>query len=217
LAVSAESAYDCLPEALKLFDNQAMILGGGVRTSESDETLAARHLDGDPQAFRELMQRYTTPIYNLAWRLTRDQMEAENITQDTFLRALNALPRVSLDQPLKPWLFKIAVNLCRQWAERKKPQLFSDFDEGGDTGIEAVPDGATPPLERLEENELRERIRAEVDRLPSLDQTVITLRYVEALTYEQIAQALDLPLNTVRTRLRRAKQKLRAALGAGVM
>jgi RNA polymerase sigma-70 factor (ECF subfamily) len=194
-----------------------MVQGGDLQLSESDEALAARHLRGDPQAFRELARRYTTPIYNLALRLTCDPMEAENITQDTFLRALNALPRVSLDRPLKPWLFKIAINLCRQWAERKKPQLFSELVNSGEAGIEAVPDGSTPPLEKLEEDELRERIRAEVDRLPPLDQTVIALRYVESLSYEQIAQALDLPLNTVRTRLRRAKLKLRSALGAGLV
>jgi RNA polymerase sigma-70 factor (ECF subfamily) len=191
-----------------------MIPDGGMKRAESDEALAARHLRGDPEAFRELVRRYMTPIYNLAWRLTRDPMEAENITQDAFLRALSALPRVSLDQPLKPWLFKIAVNLCRQWAQRKKPQFFSEFENSEDPEIEAVPDAAALPLEQLEEQELREHVRAEVDRLPPLDQTVIVLRYVEALSYEEIAEAMDLPLNTVRTRLRRAKQKLRTALEA---
>jgi RNA polymerase sigma factor (sigma-70 family) len=200
---------------VKLLNELAMIPNGGMKISESDEALAARHLQGDPEAFDELVRRYMTPIYNLAWRLTRDPMEAENITQESFLRALTALPRVSLAQPLKPWLFKIAVNLCRQWAERKKPQLFSEFEKTGASEIEAVPDGAAPPLEQLVDDELRARVRTEVDRLPSLDQTVIVLRYVEALSYEQIAEALDLPLNTVRTRLRRAKQKLRTALEAG--
>jgi RNA polymerase sigma-70 factor (ECF subfamily) len=188
-----------------------------LKISESDEALAARYLRGERDAFQELARRYMTPIYSLAWRLTCDPMEAENITQDTFLRALKAIPRVSLDRPLKPWLFKIAINLCRQWAKRKRPQLFSEFVYSGKAGIDAVPDGSTPPLELLEEDELRERVREEVDRLPPLDQTVITLRFVEALSYEEIAQTMDLPLNTVRTRLRRAKQKLRSALGAGTI
>jgi RNA polymerase sigma-70 factor, ECF subfamily len=183
-----------------------------MNTSESDEALAARYLQGEAQAFRELAARYSIPIYNLARRLTRDPMEAENITQETLLRALDALPRVSLDQPLHPWFFKIAVNLCRQWAERKRPQLFSELDSADGMGVEAISDDRPSALEQLEEAELREQVRRQVERLPPLDQTVIVLRYVEALSYEQIAEALSMPLNTVRTRLRRAKLKLRAAL-----
>ena len=183
-----------------------------MHTSESDEALAARYLKGDSEAFRELAGRYTTPIYNLARRLTRDPMEAENITQETFLRALNALPRVSLDQPLRPWFFKIAVNLCRQWAERKRPQVFSEFEAMDQVGVDLIPDHTPSPLEQLEEAELQAHVQRQVDRLPPLDQTVIVLRYVEGLSYEQIAEAMKLPLNTVRTRLRRAKLKLRAAL-----
>ncbi len=189
-----------------------MITRGGMKTAESDEALAGRHLKGDPRAFRELAARYTTPIYNLAWRLTRDPMEAENITQETFIRALQALPRVSLDRPLRPWFFKIAVNLCRQWAERKRPRLFSELDSENDNGVEAIPEDAPSAVEQLEDAELQEQVRIQVDLLPPADQTIIVLRYVEELSYEQIAEALSLPLNTVRTRLRRAKLKLRAAL-----
>ncbi len=192
-----------------------MIILGGMSTSESDEALARRYLRGDSQAFHLLAERYMTPIYNLARRFTRDPMEAENITQETLLRALEALPRISLEQPLRPWFFKIAVNLCRQWAERKRPQLFSDFDQADESGVEALPDQAPTPLEQLEDVELQERVRRKVQDLSPPDQLVIVLRYVEELSYEQIAEALNLPLNTVRTRLRRAKLKLRAALEEG--
>lgn len=187
----------------------------GMKTAESDETLAARYLDGDARAFRELAARYATPLYNLAWRFTREPMEAENITQETFLRALQALPRISLDQPLKPWFFKIALNLCRQWAERKRPQLFAELDAGDDSGLNVIADDAPSPWEQLQDAELQQRVRQAVERLAPFDQAVITLRYVEELSYEEIAAALELPLNTVRTRLRRAKIKLRRALETG--
>ncbi len=78
-----------------------------------------------------------------------------------------------------------------------------------------IPDSAPSPLEQLEEAELQAHVQRQVDRLPPVDQTVIVLRYVEGLSYEQIAEAMKLPLNTVRTRLRRAKLKLRAALEEG--
>jgi RNA polymerase sigma-70 factor (ECF subfamily) len=142
-------------------------------------------------------------------------MDAENITQETFLRVVMALDRVRLDVPFKPYLFRIAVNLCHDWARKKRPELFTDLDTRDDTTIEALADSAPPLWERLEKEELVARVNAAMEHLPAPYQTTLTLRYVEDLSYEEIAQALDLPLNTVRTHLRRAKQKLRARLGVG--
>ncbi|MBI5652513.1 MAG: sigma-70 family RNA polymerase sigma factor [Chloroflexi bacterium] len=182
----------------------------------SDEILLAQFKQGDPRAFRDLVERYTAPLYNLALRLVRDPMEAENVTQETFLRVLLALDRVRLDAPLKPYLFQIAVNVCRDFARKRKPHLFSDLDQlnapAAEPASEAIADDAPMLWEQLEETELRERVRAKFENLPAHYQVVITLRYVEDLSYEEIARALDLPLNTVRTHLRRAKAHLRAQL-----
>lgn len=186
----------------------------------TDETLLAQYKAGDGRAFRTLVERYTAPIYNLAFRFLRDAMEAENVTQETFLRIVSALERMQLDVPIKPYLFRVAVNLCRDLARKKRPLLFTDLDierdneEDGETGraSEAIPDGAASMWERVAEEELRAQLLAAIDTLPLIYQTVITLRYVEEFSYEEIAQALDLPINTVRTHLRRAKEKLRLKL-----
>jgi RNA polymerase sigma-70 factor (ECF subfamily) len=183
----------------------------------SDEVLLAQYKQGDPRAFRMLVDRYTAPLYNLALRLTRDSMEAENIAQETFLRVITVLDRVRLDAPFKPYLFRIAVNLCRDIARKKQPLLFADLngaarDDKLEDASEAIADDAPPLWERLEEEELHARLHVAMDNLPPNYQTVIMLRYVEGFSYEEIAQALDLPLNTVRTHLRRAKQQLRATL-----
>lgn len=187
----------------------------------TDESLLAQYKQGDLRAFHTLVQRYTTPIYNLTLRLLRDPMEAENTTQETFLRVVTSLDRVRLDIPFKPYLFRIAVNLCRDLARKRQPLLFSDLDgtsrgreDGGESEAtsETIADDAPPLWERLEREELAARLHMSMDTLPPAYQTVLTLRYIENFTYEEIAQALNVPLNTVRTQLRRAKQILKSKL-----
>lgn len=182
----------------------------------SDEALLTRYKAGDVHAFHALVDRYTAPIYNLAFRFLHDSMEAENVTQETFLRVVTAIDRVRLDTPFKPYLFQVAVNLCRDLARKKHPLLFSDVKGGAESGessdIESVPDGGAPLWERAEEQEQRVRLRDAVDSLPVMYRTVITLRYVEEFSYEEIALTLNLPINTVRTHLRRAKGQLREKL-----
>ena len=187
----------------------------------SDEALLIQYKQGNQRAFRVLVQRYTTPIYNLALRLLRDPMEAENVTQDTFLRVVTSLDRVRLDLPFKPYLFQIAVNLCRDQARKNRPLLFSDIDSNpnysedgsaSETTSESVADDSPPAWERLEKEELQARLHDALGTLSPAYQTVISLRYIEEFSYEEIAQALNLPLNTVRTQLRRAKEQLKLKL-----
>lgn len=184
----------------------------------ADEILLAQYKQGDARAFRALVERYTAPIYNLALRLLRDPMEAENVTQETFLRVVTSLDRVRLDLPFKPYLFRIAVNLCHDRARKKQPLLFTDLDgntvraDGAETASETIADDAPPLWEHLEKEQLKSRLRAAIEALSPIYQTVITLRYVEDFSYEEIAQALNLPLNTVRTQLHRAKQQLKLKL-----
>jgi len=182
----------------------------------ADEELVRRHLAGDRRAFAVLVERYAGPVFNLAYRLTHDRPEAENIAQETFLRVYQALPQSDWRRPFKPWLFTIAVNLCRDWARRRRMWTFSDLEDraGDESGIEALPDEAPLPADRLEEEELRQALQRAVDNLPPAYRAAVVLRYTEGLSYEQIATALDLPLNTVRTHLSRARQRLRAALAA---
>ena len=177
------------------------------RAALADAELVARHLSGDPHAFAELVKRYTNAVYNITFRFTTNAADAEHLTQETFLRAWYALPRVDAQRPLKPYLLKIAVNLCRDWAAKMQVQ-FADLDEHAETLADDAPD----PFENLSDGELRARVRAKLEQLPPLYRAVLTLRYSEELSYEEMASALDMPLNTVRTHLHRAKAKLRALL-----
>jgi RNA polymerase sigma factor (sigma-70 family) len=186
----------------------------------TDEALLNQYKAGDERAFRTLIERYTAPIYNLAFRFLRDPMEAENVTQESFLRIIRVVDRIRLDTPFKPYLFRVAVNLCRDLARKKHPVLFSDLnsatrrDDGAETvdASDVIEDDRAPLWERVEEEELRAQLRAAIDALPPVYQAVVTLRYTEEFSYEEIARTLDLPLNTVRTHLRRAKGRLRLRL-----
>jgi RNA polymerase sigma-70 factor (ECF subfamily) len=184
--------------------------------SPSDEELLRQYEQGDAGAFRTVVERYATPIYNLAYRFAHDRMEAENIAQETFLRVVTSLHRIRLDEPFKPYLFRIAVNLCRDIARKKHALLFSDLSTRGedstDDASDSFSDDAPELWERLAEEELQSRLRKAVEQLPAHYQTAIILRYIEEFSYEDIAKTLDLPLNTVRTHLRRAKQQLRLAI-----
>lgn len=175
----------------------------------ADAELVTRHLAGDPGAFAELVIRYTKSLYNIAYRFTNDAGEAENLTQETFLRAWHVLPRLALDKPLKPYLVKITVNLCHDWAERKN--IANEVPLEPDTETD-LPDRDADPLLAVSATELRERVRVKLELLPPLYRTVIALRYTEDMSYEEMATALDLPLNTVRTHLHRAKTRLRELL-----
>ncbi|HEX7588761.1 MAG TPA: sigma-70 family RNA polymerase sigma factor, partial [Anaerolineae bacterium] len=186
----------------------------------TDEALLNQYKAGDERSFRILIERYNAPIYNLAFRFLRDSMEAENVTQETFLRIVTVIERIHLDTPFKPYLFRVAVNLCRDLARKKHPILFTELNSATRQGdgaepvdaSEAIPDDSPPLWELLEHAELRSRLNVAMDALPLVYKAVITLRFTEEFSYEEIAQTLDLPLNTVRTHLRRAKAQLRLGL-----
>lgn len=184
---------------------------------ETENNLIQAHLRGDRQAFRELVERHTPGIYNLAYQYTRDQMEAENLTQETFLRVYRALSRFRPGSPFRPWLFAIAANLCRNWSRQQKETSFTELNSQGETDdqplpMEQVQDLLPLPGEILETEELYSALQDAFEHLPEHYRLVVILYYTEGLSYDDIAQVLNIPLNTVRTHLRRAKQHLRQIL-----
>jgi RNA polymerase sigma factor (sigma-70 family) len=145
--------------------------------ASSDEFLLTQYKQGDPRAFRELVDRYTAPIYNLAYRFLRDPMEAENVTQETFLRVVTVVERIRLDVPFKPYIFRIAVNLCHDLARKKRPALFTNLDTREDDTVGSLADDAPELWEHLEDEELVARVNAAMEDLPAPYQTALTSLY----------------------------------------
>jgi RNA polymerase sigma-70 factor (ECF subfamily) len=162
----------------------------------------------DEVAFGELVDFYTTPVYRVVCRMVNDSMEAESIVQETFWRFWQALPRYDAGRPLLPYLAAIASNLARdryrrqRWVEEAAP----------DSLLARVPDPHPEPEDGLVRKGTLQRLADAVETLPFPYRSVISLRYEAEMSYQEIAEALSLPLNTVRTHLRRAKQALRERL-----
>ncbi|MBI3538136.1 MAG: RNA polymerase sigma factor [Chloroflexi bacterium] len=184
----------------------------------ADEALLQQFKAGDARAFRALVERYAPALYRAAVRLVLDPMEAENVVQESFLRVVTSLDRIQLKKPFKPYVYRIAINLCYDYGRKKKPIPFAELDRAAKSSSEEpqsemILDEAPAVWEYLEKEALAHQVNSAMQKLSASYRAVIVLRYFEEFSYEEIAQSLDIPLNTVRTHLRRAKQELRMHLG----
>jgi len=169
--------------------------------------------NGRMECFSELVDRYQARIYNVAYRMVHNREEAEDITQETFINVYRALDTFKGNR-FSPWIYKIASNLCLDHLRRRKPATVSiDAPIGpeGDMTREIAGETGRPEDETMTAA-LGLDIQRAIDRLPEKYRTVTVLRHIEDLTYDEIAEALSLPLGTVKTRLFRAREMLRTHL-----
>jgi len=174
-----------------------------------DDELVRRTLRGDAEAFHLLIERHTPTLYRIVRRLCSDRAEAEAITQEAFLRAWESLPKSKIDRPFRPWLIQIAVNAARDALKKSRPLDFADLPPEEPLQVASTLPG---PEEWVEKAETLEKLALAVQSLALPYRMVIALRYEAEMSYEEMAAVLKLPLNTVRTRLYRAKQELRQAM-----
>lgn len=161
----------------------------------------------DPEAFAEVVLRYQDRLYNYLYRMTGSREDAQDLTQEAFVRAYRALPRFNLEAPFRPWLYKIATNLAINHLKGRKPSIVLE---------EYVP---SPPNEysperQVEAAETQRLVSQAIAQLPEHYRSVVLLRHVEELSYEEIARTLDLPLGTAKVRLHRARAALQEKLTA---
>lgn len=161
---------------------------------------------GDIEAFEKILFLYEKPIYNYIYRLTGQKQDAEDLTQKTFIKLYKSLKTINLDKNFKSWLYKIATNTVYDWFRKKKREaelLISDQEEYFET---LEQEDAYYNLETNRE------LETALNELKPIYKSVLLLFYKESLPYQEIAQALNLPLNTVKTYLYRAKQALKKEL-----
>jgi RNA polymerase sigma-70 factor, ECF subfamily len=184
----------------------------------TDEELVARSRGGDLDSFNQLVVRWERPIYALAYRVIGREEEARDVAQETFLRAFRALGGFKGQAKFSSWLYRITLNLCRDWIRRERRTPVSQPPEGIDI-IELA--GETEPSESIEELVSRRELGRAVARaramLPEEQRTAIILKEYHGLTFQEIADLLDCPLSTVKTRLYQGLTVLRKQLSdAGV-
>lgn len=172
--------------------------------TEPDEQLVDRTLRGDLRAFEALVQRHQAVVFRVAARIT-GPADAEDVTQDTFLRAFHRLGRFRGEAPFRAWLLQIAHNAALNAQARRRPEPH----EAIESLAEASPQGEErTPAERLEESERRERLELKVRQLTPSHRLVLVLRDIEGLSYEEIADVTGSPIGSVKGRLHRGRREL---------
>ena len=188
-----------------------------ARLSDQEVVLLAR--GGQEAAYRELIRRYERPIFALLFRMVRDRELAEDLSQETFVKALNAIESYRPEFKFSSWIFKIANNAAIDHLRRRELDTLSlDGSPHAETPeamqATALQIGARQesPLDAVEAKELGSAIEAAIGRLRPEYRACILLRHVEGRAYEEIAEILDLPLGTVKTYIHRARNELRQLL-----
>jgi RNA polymerase sigma-70 factor, ECF subfamily len=165
---------------------------------------------GDPAAFTEIVRHFQRPIYRVAYALTRNASDADDLAQETFVRAYQAIGRFRAGEPLYPWLSRIAVNLTYSLFRRRRRRPETSIEPLVAAGRQWA--GDDDPAERAAESERHERLAEAFAGLSHEHQVVLTLRVVEDLSYDDIARTLGVPAGTVMSRLSRARAELRTRL-----
>jgi len=181
-----------------------------VEPREDDAAAIECTLAGDPDAFGEIVSRYHRAVFSIAYRMTGSRAEAEDLCQDVFLRAYRSLDRFDRSLQFGPWLRRIASNAALNHLRHRAVSSSSASD--AEAAERSVPDPAAGPEERAASAETADRLGRALARLPVNQRLAFTLKYVEDLTAEEIAQAMDAPRNTVKTWLLRAREALRREL-----
>ena len=182
----------------------------------SDEELVQRARNKDFGAFEQLLDRYEDKIFRLAYRFVRNETEAKEVLQDTFLSIWRKLDTFKGDSQFGSWLYRVAANtaLMRLRAQRRHPEVSTEELPAGylDSYGQLPPTGenwARRPDDELQSEELRRHIQSAVDALPEIYRTVFILRDVEGLSTEETGEILSISVPTVKTRLHRARIALR--------
>ncbi len=178
---------------------------------DTEQHLIERAQKGDQEAFGALVTGHQRYVYNLALRVLQNEEEALDLVQETFVRAWTALPNFRGQSQFRTWLYRIATNLCYN----RLPNLRRALNELGNDVIAEIPETAMDfddPVRGVESRELRSYLHRAIDQLNDNYRLLISLRYQNELSYEEIAVTLNLPLGTVKTGLFRAREQLRRAL-----
>jgi RNA polymerase sigma-70 factor, ECF subfamily len=179
----------------------------------TDDELVALSMGGDAESFNQLILRWERPIYALAYRVIGREEDARDVCQETFLRAFRALPGFKGQAKFSSWIYRIALNLCRDWIRRQRRAPVMQMPEGVDPGELVAERG---PVESIEDlvgrRQLSEVVEEAMALLPEEQRTAIILKEYHGMTFQEIADMQGCPLSTVKTRLYQGLTVLRRHL-----
>lgn len=182
---------------------------------EQEMALIRRVQAGDQDAFAKLLEAYEKPVYNLCLRMTGNREDAADLTQEAFLKVWRGAAQYQFESSFSTWLYRLTSNVCIDFLRSKKRRqtvsLTVEEEQDGTQELE-IADPAPLPEEQVLHSETKREIAAAMEALEEDFRLILTLRLVENLSYEQIADAMDLKVGTVKSRLARARIKLKNIL-----
>ena len=183
-----------------------------------DELLIRREQRGDADAFEQLLLEHQKNVYNLCYRMAGNPDDAMDLSQETFLRAWRCLDQYQFASAFSTWLYRLCSNICIDFLRKRRRQQTVPLTFEGADGEEqtyAVPDAQPLPEEQVELKLTRETLQAAMAQLLPEHRAVLQLRVVNEMSYEQIADVLDIQIGTVKSRLSRARNQLKKILERG--
>ncbi len=187
---------------------------------EEDRRLVVALCQGDEQAYEILIDRFQQPVYNLIYRLMDDPSEAADVVQEVFLKVFRNVEAFRGQSSLKTWVYRIAVNEAhnhRRWYSRHRRREVGfereDTDGGGELH-EFIADPGRSPFEQVVDRQTRDRVEALIGTINAVFRAAVVLRDLEDLSYDEIAEVLQISLGTVKSRIVRGRDALRKQLGA---
>ena len=179
----------------------------------TDEELVALSIGGDVESFNQLVLRWERPIFALAYRVIGREEEARDVVQETFLRAFRGIGNFRGQAKFSSWVYRIALNLCRDWMRRERRTPILPSPEGVDVIELAAQQGPVESIEDLvARNDMSKVVADLMTRLPEEQRTAIILKEYHGMTFQEIADLQGVPLSTVKTRLYQGLNVLRRHL-----
>jgi len=186
--------------------------------NSSDEKLVEMVLRHDREALGELFKRYQKPFFNLAFRFSGDYYQADDLVSEIFLRIYKYLKTFRKDAKFRFWALKIATNTCLTYSVKNSKLKIKKYDpkiqeeEQSESQEPEITDERVNVEKEVEKGEIAERVQEALQKLPEKYRLAIFLYYFEGLKYEEIAEDLELPVNTIRTHIKRGKEKMKEEL-----
>ena len=179
---------------------------------EADKEIIQRILSGEAKAYRLLVERHKDRALTLAVRMLKNKEEAEEVLQDAFVRAFRALPRFEFRSSFQTWFYRVVYNTCVTRLTRASPETVSSIHQGGERMDLEPAATEMPPDKMFESQEIQSIVGEEIQKLSATYAAVVTLFFVQEMSYQEICDATGLPLATVKVRLLRGRAHLQEAL-----
>ncbi|MDX2246735.1 MAG: sigma-70 family RNA polymerase sigma factor [Bacteroidia bacterium] len=186
------------------------------KNTQEDRDLVAAAKRGEPNAFETLLKKYRKSVYYMLLKMVKNPDDAEDLTQEAFAKAFNSIDKFDSKFAFSTWLFRIATNNCIDYIRKKRVQTVSfDAPVEGDDGSSMRFDVKTEdldPNESMLKDQRRRYLNMAIERLPEKYRMLVELRYFQELSYEEVAEELQIPLGTVKAQLFRARELLNQEL-----